>query len=273
MITRMSDLERVDRELEALGPVPAKLSELLARYGLRDRSLENVDEALSGLGNGHEDERLPTETLVDRPSFLPLGWDQKEDVPPAEAVAPALELRDEITVTSPAPEPDELPPMPATEAQPPVREPTVFATAPEPELPGPSTVEPAFEPQATFALPTPEPATFAASSSSAEPDAASAPESIPFAPARSHRPSRPDLQALLDEELDPREFPSSHPPATMRSSRSTMTTPMPMPSLPPVPRSSLLPQAGNAQSNVQPEAEDADFELLVDDDDILEIDE
>lgn len=262
----MSDLDQVDRELAALGPEPEKIADLLSRYGLRDRSLENVDSELLGLRDGTDPERPPNETLVDRPSFLPLGWDHQEPEPDAEPelAAPPVEVNDENTVSSPAPaiEDEPLPAVlsPAASQEPPASEPQQSFAPPVAELaihPAPAVVaEPA------LAEPAPSTRTIVESVAppASEPAAALEPVASPFG-ARGSRPSRPDLQALLEKELDPSEFPSSRPPP-MRASRPAP----PMSSfLPPVPRSSHPP--------TEPEAAEADFELLVDDDDIIEIDD
>jgi hypothetical protein len=119
-------------------------------------------------------------------------------------------------------------------------------------------------------LPAPEsepaPAPIAAAAAEEEVDALAEPKN----PHRHSRPPRADLQALLDAELDPNEFPSTHPPSPRASRSSLPPSALPQHSLPPpLPSSSLPPLAGAAA----PAAQDGDFELLVDDDDILEIDE
>ncbi len=271
MIAGMSDLDRIDRELAALGSEPEKIAELLSRYGLRDRSLENVDSELLGLRDGTEPERPPNETLVDRPSFLPLGWDHQEPEPDAEPelAAPRVEVNDEITLSSPAPaiEDEPLPAVlsPAASHEPPVSEPQHSFAPPVAELaiePTPAVIaETALsEPALAESAPRTPTTVESVAPPAAEPAAALEPAAPTFG-ARVSRPSRPDLQALLEKELDPREFPSSRPPP-MRASRPAP----PMSSfLPPVPRSSHPP--------TEPEAAEADFELLVDDDDIIEIDD
>ena len=79
-----------------------------------------------------------------------------------------------------------------------------------------------------------------------------APAASPGAPASEPPATRQSIRALLDQELDPREFPSSHPPRA----RS-------MP--PPVP----------AQPSAAPPQGPDSFEMLIDDseDDIMEIDD
>lgn len=51
----MTELADIDRQLDELGPVPEDLAELLARYGEDDRSEQHLDSLLSSLGQGVED--------------------------------------------------------------------------------------------------------------------------------------------------------------------------------------------------------------------------
>jgi hypothetical protein len=276
MIAAMPDFERIDRELAAIGRVPEAVQPLLDQYGQRDRSLENVDQVLTALKDGRESISSPPEP--ERPSFLPLGWDaDRKSEPGGEAAPVALLEREEITVTSGAPE--EMEPRSngigsATDAE-------IDAASEPPPAPDEAPIDtqeaspppPPDDPPASV----PEPVAELAS----EPLAAAQADDVdalaePKNP--QHRPSRPpraDLQALLDAELDPREFPSTTPPPPRMSRSSLPPTSLPPTSVPqhslppPLPSTSLPPLAGASA----PAAQDGDFELLVDDDDILEIDE
>jgi len=231
MIAPMPDFARIDRELAAIGSVPEAVQPLLDAYGQRDRSLENVDQVLAALRDGRPQSSNPPEQVIERPSFLPLGWDADRKSDPGEPMAAIALERDEIAVTTGVPE--------TLNEVAPIAEPDAPESEPEPEPPidtqQSSPPPPANDP----------PPMLSASPEPSEPEA-SEPRHAP----RPSRPPRADLQALLDAELDPREFPSTNPPRFTRSSS-------PPPPLAPV----------------EPAAQEADFELLVDDDDILEIDE
>lgn len=267
MIAVMSDLERIDRELAALGKPPEAVQPLLDEYGQRDRSLENVDVVLAALREGRDPASSPPGAVIERPSFLPLGWDAERKSDPGMEPAPTFAAaavpveREEITVTSGLPEEMEL--GSHTDSEPAAAAPAPVAAAPsfdEPEeRPEPVDTQESFPPPPPDDPPAPTPARIEATVQAPAVDDLGEPK-----PARREsRPPRPDIQALLDTELDPREFPSTNPPPNI--SRSSL----PPTSLPPLPRSSLTP--GVAPS--PPAAQDADFELLVDDDDIMEIDE
>jgi hypothetical protein len=266
MIAAMPDFERIDRELAAIGRVPEAVQPLLDQYGQRDRSLENVDQVLTALKDGREPTSSPPEP--ERPSFLPLGWDADRKSDPGEPAPVVMSERlerEEITVTSGAPE--EMEPRSngigsATDAE-------IDAASEPPPAPDDEPIDtqeaspppPPDDPPA----PVPEPV---AEVSSAPLAAAQAEDVDALAEPKNpqHRPSRPpraDLQALLDAELDPREFPSTTPPPPRMSHSSMPAVSMP----PPLPTMSHPPAADEAA------AQDGDFELLVDDDDILEIDE
>jgi len=235
MIAAMPDYERIDRELAAIGSVPEAVQPLLDEYGQRDRSLENVDQVLAALHEGRDPGSTPPEPGIERPSFLPLGWDaERHSDPGAEPAAVVASERDEVTVNTGAPE--EIVASPASAS----------AHAQEPN----EDAEPIDTQQASPPPPVEEPAP------------GHSPSLGHQSMHRSSRPPRPDIAALLDEELDPREFPSTHPPPARASvPASTPLLPIPSSSRPPLSSSSPA------------EAEEADFELLVDDDDILEIDE
>jgi len=265
MIAAMPDFERIDRELAAIGRVPEAVQPLLDQYGQRDRSLENVDQVLSALKDGREPTSSPPEP--ERPSFLPLGWDADRKSEPGGEPAPAIISerleREEITVTSGVPE--EMEPRSngigsATDAE-------IDAASEPPPAPDEAPIDtqeaspppPAEDPPVPAPVPVPD--------LTSQPLAAAQADEVDALaePKHPHRPSRPpraDLQALLDAELDPREFPSTNPPPP-RMTRSLPAVSMP----PPLPAMSHPPAAG------APAAQDGDFELLVDDDDILEVDE
>jgi len=273
MIAVMPDLARIDRELAAIGTVPEAVQPLLDQYGQRDRSLENVDHVLEALRDGREPTSTPPDT-IERPSFLPLGWDADADRKSEPGVEPAPALpngREEITVSTGAPEAmmDETPAAiaaaPAADAS---SEPTALAGSPV--LTDGVSLEAHVDTQQSSPPPPadPEPHIQAAPIAASEPMPED-PEPVVFERrlARSSRPPRPDLQALLDAELDPREFPSATPPPPGRPSRSSMAPAGASPP-PPLPRSSH--PAGASPS--EPAAQD-ELELLVDDDDILEIED
>jgi hypothetical protein len=263
MIAVMPDFARIDRELAAIGTVPEAVQPLLDEYGQRDRSLENVDHVLEALREGRAPTSSPPDT-IERPSFLPLGWDSGRKSEPGVEPAPPLQLQPEdITVNTGVPEAmiDETPVAIAADASA-----SPAATANDAVLsdgaplnghvdtqqssPPPPAAEPASEPAAEVEATEPEP----------EPSS-EFPSPIEHRVSRSSRPPRPDLQALLDAELDPREFPSTAPPPPRAATRSSVPAAITSP-LPP-PRTSL--PAG------EPGADE--LELLVDDDDILEIED
>lgn len=257
MIAAMPDFERIDRELAALGSVPEGVQRLLDEHGQRDRSLENIDQVLAALRDGRPPSSSPPEQVIERPSFLPLGWDADRKSEPGEPVPAIASERQEIPVHTGAPQAmvDETPVAPAQALQ--------------------AAASSVLSDDASIAPPDRDSAPIDTQQSSPPPPAEDPPPmpSASFAPAdgelsepqpmrRSSRPPRPDLQALLDAELDPKEFPSTNPPP-LRIVRSPVPSAQSLP--PPLPRASQAPAA--------PVAQEADFELLVDDDDILEIDE
>jgi hypothetical protein len=263
MIAAMPDFERIDRELAAIGSVPEAVQPLLDQYGQRDRSLENVDVVLTALREGRDPASSPPGAVIERPSFLPLGWDAERKSDPGIAAAPipvAAVPQEEITVTTGLPDEMELPASepPAAPAAPAFVESEAPAAivsaepAPEPEDPS----EPV-DTQESFPPPPADDPLPQVVSAAPEADSQSDALAEPKHSNRASRPPRADLQALLDTELDPREFPSTNPPPNLSRSLPGVSLP------PPVPRGSLTPS----------EPEPQDFELLVDDDDIMEIDE
>jgi len=272
MIAVMPDFARIDRELAAIGTVPEAVQPLLDLYGQRDRSLENVDLVLDALREGREPISSPPDT-IERPSFLPLGWDaDRKSEPGIEALAPgSLGLaapllpseREEITVSTGAPDAmfDGAPVALAAPAIDASDEPA--AVFPPPMSDDSSPGEMALEGHIDTQQSSPPPPAEAEPSVAAAPASIEASEPAPYDPdpevfeqrvSRSSRPPRPDLQALLDAELDPREFPSTTPPPKL--TRSSLPPPVTSP-LPPKPS--------------EPAADE--LELLVDDDDILEIED
>lgn len=235
MIAVMPDFARIDRELAAIGTVPEAVQPLLDLYGQRDRSLENVDQVLEALREGREPTSSPPDT-IERPSFLPLGWDSGRKSDPGVEPAPQLALeREEITVSTGAPEamPEEAQSAAASNGVPSDEvsiEGHIDTQQSSPPPPAQAEAE-------ISASPVSEPV-------QEDPD----PQLFEQRAARSSRPPRPDIQALLDAELDPREFPSTKPPPPRVSSHPPAVT------------------------RSEPAAQD-ELELLVDDDDILEIDD
>jgi hypothetical protein len=252
MIAVMPDFARIDRELAAIGRVPEAVQPLLDEYGQRDRSLENVDQVLEALREGRAPSSSPPDK-IERPSFLPLGWDSGRKSDPGVEPAPPLQLeREDITENTGVPEAmiDETPVAIAADASS-----KSVAVANEDVLSDDASLNGHVDTQQS----SPPPPAAEVEESAPEPES-EAPPPIEHRVSRSSRPPRPDLQALLDAELDPREFPSTAPPPP-RTSRSSMPAAITSP-LPP-PRTSL--PAG------EPAADE--LELLVDDDDILEIDD
>jgi hypothetical protein len=69
----MADLDTIDAQLDELRAVPDDLDELIARYGERDRSLERIDDVLAMLATGSKPRTVPPlgATPSQPPVFVP----------------------------------------------------------------------------------------------------------------------------------------------------------------------------------------------------------
>lgn len=207
----MAALTDIDRELDALGAPPPGIALLLARYGEADHALARTDAALDALGRG------VVAPVAARRSADRIAVDLASVGTESDALPPALGEPLELDLPV-EPEPPAEPRIPAA-LDPPASPARASHRAPDPNIVA------RFE-----ALFTP------------------APEPAPAKKRESARPagSRKDLGKLLDQAIDPSEFP--------RASDSVASD------------IEVVETASDTEA-------DSGLEMLVDDDDILEIDD
>jgi hypothetical protein len=258
----MLDLDQIDADLDALGEVP---DDLVVPMNISE-DIEAVDVELDRLAAGlasvtasgmpalprsERPSKGPAERSWPRPSQPPL---RRSSTPPHKRASSEPSRRS----SRPAPWSDPLaaasPKAEAKRASKPVSKPaSKLASSPAPperksapsqKLPTPGPVLP-LDPARVDADTEALLGESAASNVDAETDALL---SEPPPPAASSQPPhQTDISQLLEAELDPSEFPQ---------------TPMSPPS---------LPAAAKPRAPSQPDLDEEGFELLVDDDDILEI--
>ncbi len=248
----MTDLADIDQQLEALGPQPDDIEELLARYGEDDLGGDHIDSLLDSLSQG-----------VEPPEVEALGVEREP--PPAPKAGESAPTRDTMVdhPSEPVAIEDDFKAAPAVDA--------LFSSAPDGEADEEDDVEVSFEggdgdvdaadleaatdglfdtlEDAEPVVGAPEaPETRAAELEEPGKDEPPRRSSLPPARKEISDERRSDLKALLREEIDPSDFPqtrTSQPPPAVA-----------------VPPAAAAPAADD----------DDDFELLVDEDDIEEID-
>jgi hypothetical protein len=278
MIATMLDLAEIDRQLEQLGKPPDDLAALVERVLGPDRSPERIEALLATLGVGATMASEPTyvepaPAPARRPSSHPpraLGrharWTPRSSTMSMNALRPGASVRDTLvgqpSAAPPAPSgqrpaepqasalardtsrdtsPDTWADRAAQQAE--IVEPFPLAVSQRAEVAESDAPEPDYDENDDVT----EPAVVAHFTSSGSPVGWGAP--MPSAAPRSSESAaeaeaerRVHMEALLDQDLEPRDFPST----------------------PPKP---------NRASTAMPATEEDEFELLVEEEEILELDD
>lgn len=232
-MVEMSDLSAIDRELGDLGEPPANLAALVERDGLADRSLERVDGALAALAEGVALAPSP----VARPPAPPALQDTvvDQDTPlSVERQAPPSAPAPRQTTASQAVD-AELDEFLAEEAS----DERALSEAPEEDDAWADEA-----PTSAVAIP--------AEGELEAYDGMVAPPAELQAASEAPPERRSSMKELLRQDLDPADFPqTSHPPPPPAGSPEAQAV-----------------AAADAEL-----ADEDDFELLVDDADIIEIED
>lgn len=254
----MADLDSIDAELDELRAVPDNLDELIARYGERDRSLERIDDVLSALAAGSRPRSVPPlgATASEPPVFVPASVRPSAR---ASSLPPAMPSRPPSRPAAPVEEPAAAPEDPAA------------AIDYEALFGGPETVPPKAEEPPALALELePDDADEPDLELQAEPERGSAPSEAPGPADEATGAGEPtvvrssdELSGLLEQAARGSDRPSS---------RDTHPEPLPTEVAAAADTAELDAVLGSASQGEAPTDDDDGFEMMVEEDDILEID-